>query len=244
MKITISNKIKNKYPSIPLKEIEQFQLEYKKRQYYSIESKIDGKDFARNVLMFLFCTLQRSYSLYKGAINSLNNRDVIVSYLAARAHMESTGSIAYCLIQLEKYYKGEISFDQIDSYLYKLHLGRKYYSEDTDYPEIIDTIGVMTLIDSVDKVYFKSMDKKHKKMFRNTYEWLSEFCHPNHFGQIIGVIQEGKKAVFNYNHFPDKDEVQHFFFSLISSCHLLFPMYDNCFALINEHETMPEICTS
>ena len=242
MKINILNKIKEQYPTIKLDEVETFQDKYKERFYYSVESKIEGRDFARNSLMFLVGTLQRSYSLFKGAINSLNNSDVISSYLASRAHMESTGSIAYFLIKLRKYYEKDISMEEIEYCLMQLYLGKKYYAENEDNPLEIQPINVLTLIDAVDKVFFKSTTNKgHRRIFRDTYEWISEFCHPNHFGQILGVKKDGRKAIFDYHHFPGIHEVQHFYFSLNSSCHLMIPMYDECLSLIEQHERLPEL---
>lgn len=246
MNIPISDMILKKFPSFKILEIEGFQEEYKKRQYCSIESKTKGKDFARNVCMLLLCTLNRSFSLYRGAINSLNNSDAIVALLASRAHMESTGVVAYLQIQLQKYYKMEISFDEIDNNVMKLHLGRRSYMDNTEPPHKIDTINVMTLIDSVDKVFFKPMEDKvkHRKIFRNSYEWLSEYCHPNFFGQTLGVVRDGSKCIFDYNPSLEESEVNEFCLSLCMSCDSLFAMYDECFSLISGHEKMPELLKS
>ncbi|MEE9117170.1 MAG: hypothetical protein V3U02_01070, partial [Calditrichia bacterium] len=98
------------------------------------------------------------------------------------------------------------------------------------------------LIRTVDKIFFKDMNnKEHRKIFIDKYEWLSEFCHPNHFGQIIGVVLKGKRAIFNQKHELEVSEISPFRTALNSSCCLFFYMYDECFSLIEKHEEMPHL---
>ena len=52
----------------------------------------------------------------------------------------------------------------------------------------------MTLIDAVDKV-FEDTDLGGR--FRDSYEWLSEFCHPNLFSRMaLGHELKGREIVF------------------------------------------------
>ncbi len=240
-KIKISKRIKKKFPSRDFDIIDSFSNEYKKRHYDSLESKINKKDFARNVLMFLLCILKRSNNLYRGAISCINKREVEISLLAARAHMETTGAIAYLLLRLRDYYGKKISFEEMDDYLLKLHIGRRHYSDDTDYHIKVDSINVLTLIDSVDKVFLKHQEGIHRILFRDQYEFLSEFCHPNSYAQSIGVILNGKKAIFPESHDLEEPEIVQLDFSLKASCTLFFYMYDECFSLLEKNEEMPEL---
>jgi hypothetical protein len=45
----------------------------------------------------------------------------------------------------------------------------------------MEVISVMTQVDAVDKVF---AEPKMKGKFRDNYDWLSEFCHPNLFSRI------------------------------------------------------------
>lgn len=241
MKNIISNKIKEKFNKIKLNELELFLNEYRKRHFNSIETKMNGKDSSYYFVLFILLGLERSKKLYKGAINCLNNADLISAFLSVRAHMESTGAIAYFLNKLCQYYKREISFEEIHSYLEKLCFGRKDYSNEIKYPEKIYPINVCSMIDSVDNNFLTFTDEK---IFRYMYDCLSEFCHPNFFGQMIGIKISVKKTIFpdfSEKHELEESEINHFYCTFHLSCTLFFKFYDECFSLIEKNEKMPNL---
>jgi len=238
--IKISKKLIKRFPNIDFGKLESFSDEHQKRFYHGLESGSEGIDLGRNGMIFLLCSLQRSKILYNGLVQCLNNPAVTLAYLALRAHMETTGSLAYYLKKLRQYYKGEFSFEKMDEILSKLVLGRREYPN--NYTKIkFQPFNVLKLVDAVDNVFSKMAKSPGQKKFRETYEWLSEFCHPNCFGQTIGVESSLSKAIFEEEPEFREHNVGQINSYMIVSCSLFFDFYDKCFSIIEKNEEMPEL---
>lgn len=238
--IRISKKLIKRFPTIDLVKLESFSDEHQKRFYRRLESGSEGVDLSRNGIMFLLCSLQRSKILYNGLVQCLNNPAVTLAYLALRAHMETTGSVAYFLKKLRQYYEGDFSSEKMDDTLYRLILGRRVYPNDHSTIKSHPT-NVLTLVDAVDNVFSKMAKFPGGKRFRETYEWLSEFCHPNCFGQTIGVEISLPKAIFEEEPEFREHNVGQINSYMIISCELFFDFYDKCFSLVEENEEMPKL---
>jgi len=241
--IRISKKLIKRFPSIDLVKLESFSDEHQNRFYRRLESGSEGADLGRNGITFLLCSLQRSKILYTGLVQCLNKPAVTLAYLALRAHMETTGSVAYFVKKLRQYYEGSFSTEEMDETIDRLILGRRVYPNDhsTIKPH---PINVLTLIDAVDNVFSEMAQTPDSKRFRETYEWLSEFCHPNCFGQTIGVQMSFPKAVFEEEPAFREEDVGQINSYMIISCELFFCFYDKCFSLIEENEEMPKLIGS
>lgn len=218
------------------KDWNAYRDEYASRFFCSIEGKTEKQKFAHNSITFLFCTLQRSKDLYSGVINCLSQSQLMLAYLAVRAHMETTGSIAYFLIKLMQFYDKQIEFEDLDTTLMRLHLGRRYYLSEVVYPEKPVPINVLTLIDTVDKVA-----KNRDKEFRDSYEWLSEFCHPNAFGKIYNVGFANEKTFFEESQEIRESDCQTITPIIEISCFCYFNIYDQCMSLLRKHEDIPKL---
>ena len=241
--IRIPKKLIKRFPNIDLVKLESFSDEHQKRFYHRLESGSEVADLGRNGITFLLCSLQRSKILYNGLVQCLNKPAVTLAYLALRAHMETTGSVAYFLKKLRQYYGGNLSSEEMDETLDKLILGRRVYPEghSTIQPP---PINVLTLVDAVDDVFSKMAKTPGWNRFREAYEWLSEFCHPNCFGQTIGVQMSFPKAIFEEEpEFRDQDVGQISLYMIIS-CELFFDFYDKCFSLLKENEEIPKLIRS
>jgi hypothetical protein len=154
--------------------------------------------------------------------------------------METTGSVAYFLKKLRQYYEGDFSSEKMDDTLYRLILGRRVYPNDHSTIKSHPT-NVLTLVDAVDNVFSKMAKFPGGKRFRETYEWLSEFCHPNCFGQTIGVEISLPKAIFEEEPEFREHNVGQINSYMIISCELFFDFYDKCFSLVEENEEMPKL---
>lgn len=107
--------------------------------------------------------------------------------LAVRAHFEMTGLLAFFFRQSERYFAREIDGNEFAALLFRLHLGRRHGLDSPPSgfaPEEVEAVGVMTCVDDVDRLL--KAEPTLKGAFRDSYEWLSEFCHPNGYGRSIG----------------------------------------------------------
>ena len=229
-----------------LNEIEMFLREHEQFYIYKTslsEELVDcteaKKLFGYNALRFIQLLLYRSKSLIEGSIHTLNNNSLLSSLVSVRAHFETTGSIAYLMKKLSSYYHGNIDFEKLDEELFRLLLG----STTIDNPLVPKPIQVLNLIDATDEFLKKNrpIDKEPRdKMFRELYEDLCDFCHPNYQGITIGqdIIDEERAVIFHKtNRISDSDFTS--FFHLEISALLFLNFYKEVFNLLMEKEIMP-----
>ena len=107
------------------KQLNQFNDEYDKRFYKRIvfQRKNLKKLFGNNGIHFILKSLQRSRYLYLGLFDCLNVSNLALAFLVTLAQFEVTGSVAYFLLNLNKYYDGRIKEKELDDILGALLLG-------------------------------------------------------------------------------------------------------------------------
>lgn len=212
----------------------------------SMPSEIDGtsdqkKLFGCNVTRYIQLLLYRSKTLIEGSICSLNSKCVLSSILSVRAHFETTGCIIFLLRRLNSYYEGNIDFERLNNDVKRLALG----STTIKLAEVPSPIQVMNLIDSTDeylkKVLLKGKDVP-KNMFRELYEDLCEFCHPNFHGITSGseIIHADRSISYKKTDAISKIEFT-FFFHIRTSIALFLHGYEEVLSLIMKNEIMPII---
>ncbi|MHA1444945.1 MAG: hypothetical protein ACTSR4_09405, partial [Candidatus Hodarchaeales archaeon] len=229
-----------------LKDIETFLEEHEQYYIYKttlskelVSCKDPKKLFGYNVIRFIQLLLYRSKSLIEGSIHALNNNSALSSILSVRAHFETTGSIAYLMKRLASYYLGNIYFEKMDEDLLRFSLG----STTINNPKVPKPIQVLDLIDATDEFLKKKLFEgkaPHDKMFRELYEDLCDFCHPNFQGITSGsdIIDEERAVIFNKtNCISDTDFT--FFFHLSMSEVLFIHFYKEVLTLLKEKEIMP-----
>jgi hypothetical protein len=192
------------------------------------------KLFGYNTIRFIQVLLYRSKSLIEGSIIALNHKRILTSILSVRAHYETTGSISFLLKRLLSYYEGNIQFERMDNDLFRLSLG----ATTIENPEAPKPINALDLIDSTDH-----MMKKHiyggkppgDKMFRELYEVLCDFCHPNYHGTSVGsdIVHEEKALIFHKTDYL-ADRYIDFFFYLNMSARLFLHFYSETLKLIKQ----------
>jgi hypothetical protein len=210
----------------------------------SISKELDGctdskKLFGYNALRYIQLLLYRSKTLIEGSVHSLNNNCALSSVLSVRAHYETTGSVIFLLTRLLSYYAGNIDFERANCDLMRLSLG----STTIDRPEVPKPINVMNLIDATDDFLKKNLPERiipPDKMFRELYDDLCEFCHPNFHGITSGseIIHEERAIVYRKTGSITKIEFT-FFFHLAMSIILFLYGYEEVLRLINKNEILP-----
>lgn len=136
-------------------------------------------------------------------------------------------------------YSKQISYEDLDNILYKLSLGGRVFPDRNLSPEFPEAINILTLIDSTDSD-FKEYRGEDSKPFRESYDFLSEFCHPNLLGLTIGseIIEEG---IIKFCKRPNLNEGDYgvLLNLLIMSIEYFFHLYDKSFNLIKKNEDIP-----
>lgn len=222
-----------------LRDHEQFHI-YKMTESKELVDCIEAqKLFGYNAIRFIQLLLYRSKSLIEGSIHALNNSSALSSILSVRAHFETTGSLAYLLKRLTSYYNGNICFEKMNEDLFRLSLG----ATTINIPEVPKPIQVLNLIDSTDEYLKKIMPKDkptHDKMFRELYDDLCEFCHPNFHGITSGsdIIHEERAVIFHKTNRMSDIEFN-FFFHLTMSPTLFIHFYKEVLTLLKDKEIMP-----
>lgn len=243
MKIEIKQEIKKEYSKFAkdFSTLENLEKKYNKRFFTKLvcTKEKPGRLLGHNGIIFLQHSLTRSNNLYLGFINCINNINRSLSFFAVRAQFEVTGSIAYFFKNLKKFYSKQISYEDLDNILYKLSLGGRVFPDRNLVTEFPEAINILTLIDSTDSD-FKEYRGEDSKPFRESYDFLSEFCHPNLLGLTIGseIIEEG---IIKFCKRPNLNEGDYgvLLNLLIMSIEYFFHLYDKSFNLIKKNEDIP-----
>lgn len=197
----------------------------------------------QNGLHYLQMCLFRSRALVDGYFVSFESDNPILSALTTRAHFEVTGGVAYFLKKLKNFYSGAITYEQIDESLGRLNLGMRAKSnlEGVEVERIPDPVNVMSFIQAADHE-FKKISSKGIMYFQESYDDLSEFCHPNSLGMFMGSTIN-KIAVVRYNkEFAQTEHPNDFFFNFFAITSFAFMhFYDEAFELLEKNEDFPII---
>jgi hypothetical protein len=149
---------------------------------------------------FLVLSLIRSESLISGIVYAMRVHNYIVAFLSIRAHYETLGGLGHALDAIRKFAHKTYDFRQLHARILRLQLGsrRSRIETETDDKKVVERIlgpnykdqplfkayNVLTLIDATDKLLFKDTDQRG---LRETYDILSEYCHPNSDGLHVGT---------------------------------------------------------
>jgi hypothetical protein len=144
--------------------------------------------------------------LVQGMLVAIQHGHVFSLFLLTRAHHENTGFLAHALVTYRRYRIGEISADSCRDRLARLGLGRRTGLDrlpEHVNPDTVTAINVLTLIDAVDHVF---ADQRMRGPFRESYEWLSEFCHPNSFALLAASSRPDRSGRVTFER-PREDTV-------------------------------------
>lgn len=190
----------------------------------------------RNSMHYIQMALCRSKLLTDGVITALNAKNGLLAMLAARAHLEVTGALAFFLKKLNNYYRNAISYQILNEALQRLILGTKSLELSENAPA---PVNVMALIDAADEYLSKTRNEETKE-FRENYNYLSEYCHPDFFG-ITMQSRINNAGITTYSLFYNLNEQDlTFLSSLMSSVSTFFLLFDSILELLMENEELPE----
>lgn len=191
-----------------------------------------------NGIHLLLKFLERSYDLLEGSIDTYSRHKTLQFYILVRSHFETTANLGYFLSNLRKFYNNEITVERIDEVVGKLSVGSRKKSPDNSDLVMPDSVSVLTTIDVVDKLLDRDIN-----MFRNSYDTLSEFSHPNFFG----ISYKTKVSVEQGNvlFLSDRDSFERFakggLPKLLITANVFMMFYREAYSLIEKNETMPKL---
>ncbi len=180
----------------------------------------------------------RARLLTWGIINAVNENLCASLFLAIRAHFETTGMMAYLLWRCEQFRNGAITEDALADYLDRLAIGRRFSMDDdppSGIPSNEQAIQVLDLIDSADRGL-----KEHAQVagsFREAYEWLSEFCHPNLQSRMSDYAIIGQDVLFHRTPRLDAEDLDMALTHVHLSHSVFFYAFTDCAKLLEDWPT-------
>jgi len=133
-----------------------------------------------NLQSYVQVTLHRAVDLSSEVCNSWNKGQVAVSFLLVRALFENATFMYDLSILLTRYIK-EDKFQEV----YDLIVNRMFGSR--TFTALPKSINVMTVIEKLDKKF---------EGLKDSYERLSEFCHPNYSAMYGLYAKLNKKEIY------------------------------------------------
>jgi hypothetical protein len=176
----------------------------------------------------------RARLLTWGIINAVNENLCASLFLAIRAHFETTGMMAYLLWRCQQFRDSDITEHALEEYLDRLSIGRRFSMDDdpaSGIPSNEKAIQVLDLVDSADR-----MLKTHAKVagtFREAYEWLSEFCHPNLQSRMSDYVILGHDVRFHRVPELDPEDVDMALNHAQLSHSVFFDCFTDCATLLD-----------
>lgn len=144
---------------------------------------------AQNVFHLASKVLYYSLNLNWGILELCKERNIFSSLFLIRANYEATGVLGNVYDKMQRYYSENLPFEKFDELVVRYSLGSEMI--DGGERNVPERVQVLNGIDSVDKWLTKESGEKTDS-FRNSYNYLSQFCHPNFHGlNIISSLNQG-----------------------------------------------------
>ncbi len=237
-------RIKRQYENFraEMVEIEKYYEKYAVRYVKKTKPQTPRPQRAigHNGFHYIQSVLYRSNALFEGFITSINSENALMAFLVTRAHFEVTGAISYFLKRLNSYYSKNISYQQLEMDIKRLWLGTRDSNIIEKNENVPEPISVMTLIDAADDIYRKKSSNKDK-IYRNSYDDLCEYCHPNFWGVTMGS-HINKISIARFDKHPVLDKEHLFiFFDMNITLKTFISNYDEVLDILSKNEEMPII---
>lgn len=228
-KIMGNDKLKEILPNV-----EEYYKKHEVRYAYILKSLPERprRLIGHNATKLIHNYLYRSKVLTEGWISSVNQQNIICATTLMRSHMEVTGAIGFLLKRLRSFYNNTITLEKLEEDLKRLSLGDRYSNKK------VEPHNVMCFIDSVDHLYKQDTGEKDK-IFRDTYDFLCEFSHPNFLGVVVGskinknyIVRYEKESKFSSEHLE-------LLYHMQVSLGLFIVFFDRVKELLEENEEVP-----
>lgn len=189
-----------------------------------------------NGVHLLLKLLQRSHDLIEDAEFAVSRKRTLLFYLAVRAHFETSANLGHFLKGLRKLYSKEMERGELERLLVRLSVGGRMKPDGTEIP---DPIGIMSAIDSSGDL--QRLAGIEAGRFRECYEFLSEFCHPNFFGGAYKTKVDVDTGTITF--LSDQESFEEYapgaYLKFLVSLSIFEMHYAEAWSLIEKNEIMP-----
>jgi hypothetical protein len=166
----------------------------------------DPNRIRANGFVYRQVLLHRSIKLFEGAVKAAIDENLYSMVLNSRGHFETTASLGYFHRRLQSVKKGGITLTTLDRDLCVQLLGVRHAS----IPQAPDPKSILSLFEEADKSANISILRGTAKqycMLKDSYEFLSEFCHPNFHSNSTAIEVDKSVPEFRFRHGqPMRDE--------------------------------------
>lgn len=203
------------------------------RERLPAEHGEEGAPIGHRISLVLLSCLNHARLLSWTMIHSVNGHLAPGLYLAARAHFEITATVGHLLVRFRDAHTGQMPATEFSTLVNRLFLARRF-ELDRIHPELAEqgkAVNVLTLLDSMDRLI---PDDRLKGKFRESHEWLSEFCHPNLYSRMGGTRFTGTEFIFNRAPHMAEEDLSNGLGHAALSQDLFFHVYDECVELLGE----------
>jgi hypothetical protein len=144
--------------------------------------------------------LHRAERLIAGIGTMLLENNVYGLALSVRGHCEATAVLGYMCDRLHSLKAKHIKFDNFALNIASAVLGAKH----PQFPKAPNPPNILECITKTDRYLDTHLFKEKKGMLRDSYDWLSEFVHPNFCGNLTSytIDREHHRIVFRHDGEP------------------------------------------
>ncbi len=141
--------------------------------------------------------LHRAIALFEGSLNAAVDENPYLMILAVRAEFETTAALGYLHNRLSSLATGNLDAAKVDKDIMTQLLGSK------DIPQAMEPKQILSMLEyadvSVSRRILGGRAKQHT-MLRESYEFLSEFAHPNFHSNKLSfdLDKPARRIVFRH----------------------------------------------
>jgi hypothetical protein len=190
------------------------------------------KHTGSNCLVLQQALLHRAERLLAGASTMLLENNVYGLALIVRGHYEATAVLGYVCNRLESLKAGNISFDDFALNIACEVLGARH----PQFAKAPNPPNILSCIEKADK-YLDARFKKKQNMLMDSYNWLSDFAHPNFLSHCSAYTIDKANRRFVFRH---QGDIQESDFELMVylelSAGVFIAIFDDCTRRLREND--------
>jgi hypothetical protein len=118
--------------------------------------------------------------------------------------IETAGIMGFFSAKLEALANGRIAFGDVEKSIWLALMGAKHEL----FSKADSPINILTCIERADIYLDTHAFKEKQRMLRDTYDWLSEYAHPNFMSNQSAFINKGRSFTFRHEGDLNENDMQ------------------------------------
>ncbi|WP_288350556.1 hypothetical protein [uncultured Thalassospira sp.] len=174
-------------------------------------------------------TLRRSVALTSASFQMIESQNVLGLALNCRAHIESTCQLGYYCAVVDSFLNGRTTYE----HLYKKFVRALAGASHEIFSHAPDPVNVLYFLDKSERYFLSLVGEGADVDFRDKYDFLSDFCHPNFCSSIIGVNLDKDESSLVYEDFSI-DKKNSLLIDYLALMSMIVIFFDNQFSALFE----------